>query len=460
MLISTTVWAQYDQIEKGYYLFPIQPERTNYLSGNMGELRASHFHAGLDIKTNGVEGLEVYTSADGYVSRIAVGTGGYGNCVYVAHPNGTTTVYAHLQNFNEELAQYVLENQYQQKSFTVNLFPERGKFKLKKGEVLGNSGNSGSSTGPHLHFEIRNANQEVLDPLRFGFSEIKDKIAPIAERVALKTMNANSRVNGQFGRFEFTLEKRGNEYVISDTILAAGKIGFEIWAHDKLDGAANKNGIPEIDLYANQDLVFSQRIEEVSFSLQNNIKVHTNYQAEQETRRRYNKLYIDDGNRLGFYGDLDNRGFFYPKKDSIYLFQMILTDAYDNQRRVSFNVKGTDATPSAITKLNPQQQPYLMDNTLQLKKKRNESLNKVTLYSKEGSVVLEPAYYDNDENVYLIDLTKGLPTKIEYGDESDQFDLLDVVPSSKDHSYLSESFSAKFSKSTLFDTLVLSGKAL
>jgi len=212
LFITVSTFAQYSKIEKGYYQFPIQPERTNYLAGNMGELRASHFHAGLDIKTNGVEGLNVYAAAEGYVSRIAVSTGGYGNAVYVVHPNGTTTVYAHLQRFNKELAKYVLESQYKQKSFTVNLFPDRGRFKLKKGEVLGYSGNSGSSTGPHLHFEIRDANQEVLDPLRIGFTEIKDKIAPIAERIALKTMNINSRVNGQFGRFEFNLEKRGNEY--------------------------------------------------------------------------------------------------------------------------------------------------------------------------------------------------------------------------------------------------------
>jgi hypothetical protein len=201
ILCTTPLFGQYDKIEDGYFQFPIQPSKTNFLAGTMGELRASHFHAGVDIKTNGVEGLNVFAAAEGYVSRIAVSTGGYGNCVYIAHPNGTTTVYAHLQNFNKELAQYVLESQYNKKSFTVNLFPERNRFKLKKGEILGNSGNSGSSTGPHLHFEIRNAQQQVLDPLRFGFSEVKDKIAPIAERIAIKTMNIDAMVNGEFGRF-------------------------------------------------------------------------------------------------------------------------------------------------------------------------------------------------------------------------------------------------------------------
>ncbi|KYG72839.1 hypothetical protein AWN68_09060 [Roseivirga echinicomitans] len=458
LFVTVSTFAQYSKIEKGYYQFPIQPERTNYLAGNMGELRASHFHAGLDIKTNGVVGLDVYSAAEGYVSRIAVSTGGYGNAVYMVHPNGTTTVYAHLQRFNKELAKYVLESQYKQKSFGVNLFPDRGRFKLKKGEVLGYSGNSGSSTGPHLHFEIRDARQEVLDPLRIGFTEIKDKIAPIAERIALKTMDINSRVNGQFGRFEFNLEKRGNEYVITDTIRAAGKIGFEIWAHDKLDGAANKNGVPEIDVYQNQELLFSQRIDSVNFSLQNNIKVHTNYKAEQETNRRYNKLYVDDGNGLGFYNGIKNKGFFHPKQDSIYLFQIIMADAYGNQRRVSFNVKGAKASPAELAQVDRRDHSYLLDNTLQINRKRKGELNNITVYTQQGSHILEPAYSDGEENVYLVDLNRGLPKTIDYGDDQEEMEFMDMIPSEKEHSYLSNSFSAAFGKNTLFDTLYLKAR--
>ncbi|MGW8123217.1 M23 family metallopeptidase [Roseivirga echinicomitans] len=458
LFITSSVFAQYSKIENGYYQFPIQPERTNYLSGNMGELRASHFHAGLDIKTNGIEGLEVYSAAEGYVSRIAVSTGGYGNAVYVVHPNGTTTVYAHLQRFNPELAKYVLESQYKQKSFGVNLFPDRGRFKLKKGEVLGYSGNTGSSSGPHLHFEIRDINQEVLDPLRIGFTEIKDRIAPIAERIALKTMDINSRVNGQFGRFEFNLEKRGNEYVITDTILATGKIGLEIWAHDKLDGAANKNGVPEIDVYKNLRLLFSQRIDLVNFSLQNNIKVHTNYKAEQETNRRYNKLYIDDGNNLGFYNDMKDRGFFYPKKDSIYFFQIVLADAYGNQRRVTFNVKGAPLSNTELAQVDSRNHSYLLDNTLQINRKRKDELNNITVYTRQGSHVLEPAYSNGEDNVYLVDLNKGLPKTIDYGDDQEEIDFIDMIPSEKEHSYLSNSFSAAFGKNTLFDTLYLKAR--
>ncbi|MFT7381677.1 MAG: hypothetical protein ACI9Z3_001566 [Roseivirga sp.] len=451
----TPLFGQYDKVEDGYFKFPIQPERTNFLAGNMGELRASHFHAGLDIKTNGVEGLNVYTAADGYVSRIAVSTGGYGNCVYVAHPNGTTTVYAHLQSFNEELAQYVLENQYQQKSFTLNLFPERNQFKLEQGEILGFSGNSGSSTGPHLHFEIRNVQQQVLDPLRFGFTQIKDQIAPIAERIALKTMTIDARVNGEFGRFEFNLERRGNEYVIPDTILATGKLGIELWGHDKLDGAANKNGIPSIDVFQNDQLLFSQRIDTVSFALQNNIRVHTNYQAEQETRRRYNKLYVDDGNVLGFYRKLQDNGFFHAKTDSIYNVTIVLADAYNNQRLVSFVVKGTVSNKVVSKTSNAEGHSYILDNTLQLKKKKEGEANKITLYTAEGSRIIDPAYQSTLDNIYLIDLTKGIPSQIDYGHGMEDLNLVNSIPSGVTYDFSDTGFTLQFNKNSLFDTLYL-----
>lgn len=457
MLISCSahLFGQKDKIEEGYFQFPIQPERTNYLAGNMGELRASHFHAGLDIKTNGVEGLNVYTAADGYVSRIAVSTGGYGNCVYVAHPNGTTTVYAHLQSFNKELANYVLENQYAQKSFTLNLFPERNQFKLNKGEILGFSGNSGSSTGPHLHFEIRNAQQQVLDPLRFGFNQIKDQIAPIAERIALKTMNIDARVNGEFGRFEFNLERRGNEYVINDTILAVGKLGIELWGHDKLDGAANKNGIPFIDVFQNDQIIFSQRIDTVNFALQNNIKVHTNYQAEQETRRRYNKLYVDDGNVLGFYRKLQDNGFFYAKTDSIYNVKIVLADAYKNQRLVSFVVKGALGNQLVSKTSISEDHSYIQDNTLQLKKKKEGETNKITLYTTQGSRIIDPAYQSTQDNIYLIDLSKGIPSQIDYGHGMEDLNLVNSIPSGVLYDFSDVSFTIQFNKNSLFDTLYL-----
>lgn len=446
--------AQYEGIDKDYFEFPLQPEKDSYLSGNMGELRSSHFHAGLDIKTEGKQGLEVLSAAEGYVSRIRVGTGGYGNCIYIQHPNGTSTVYAHLRNFNDVLAQYTLEEQYKRKSFSVNLFPKRGELTVKKGEIIGYSGNSGSSTGPHLHFEIRTPDQKVLDPLRIGFNQVKDNIPPALERIAVKTMDINARVNDQFGRFEFGLKHNNGEALDTDTILVNGKIGLELYAYDQLNGASNRNGVPIIDMFVNDRLYFSQNIDSIDFSLQKNILIHTNYQAARETRRRFNKLYIDDGNPLNFYVERQNKGFLNIKPGEIKHIRIEAEDAYGNHSTTQFVLKGTDLINCISDEINARNEEYTLDNTLMLFRKRDSLNNKITVYNKQGSVVHEPAYYNDEHNVYLIDLRKTLPLETVFEDGSKhEMHYSDRVPAASEHSFLAETYSLKFSKNTLFDTI-------
>ena len=453
LLLAAPLQAQYKNIDKDYFDFPIV-STENYLSGNMGELRSSHFHAGLDIKTGGKQGLEVISSADGYISRIRVGTGGYGNCIYIQHPNGTSTVYAHLRNFNEILAQYTLEEQYRRKSFAVNLFPKRNQFPVKKGQIIGYSGNSGSSTGPHLHFEIRSSDHKVLDPLRIGFSEIKDNIPPALERLAIKTMDINARVNDQFGRFEFNLKNKNTQGLNTDTITASGRVGLELYAFDQLNGASNRNGVPLIDVFVNDELYFSQDIDSIDFSLQKNILIHTNYQALRETRRRYNKLYVDDGNPLDFYVRRKNDGFIHLKPDEVKHIRIEAEDAYGNQSTVQFVLKGVERISCISEGINTKDAPYTLDNTLMLFQPRDTANNKITVYNKEGSVVYDPSYYNDQQNVYLIDLRKILPREVIYQNGSKQeIEYSDRVPAASEHSFLADTYSLQFSKNTLFDTI-------
>jgi len=136
------------------------------LSGNYGELRSTHFHSGIDLRVGGVSGAPVYSAMDGYISRISVSPVGYGHALYICHPNGTTTLYGHLMNFTPNVAKWVEEMQYSKRSFQVNLYPDSLKFPVKKGELIGNAGNSGSSGGPHLHFEIRETQRQIpLNPV-------------------------------------------------------------------------------------------------------------------------------------------------------------------------------------------------------------------------------------------------------------------------------------------------------
>ena len=448
--------AQYHGIERSYFRFPIRPEKVNYLSGNMGELRSTHFHAGLDIKTAGREGLKVYAAADGYISRIRTGTIGYGNCLYIQHPNGTTTVYAHLQRFNPVIAQYTLENQYKQKSFEVNLFPEEGAFKVNKGDIIGLSGNSGASTGPHLHFEIRGLNHEILDPLRIGFSQIKDNLPPTPRILALKTMDINARIGGQFGRFEYTLQKNGNTFGLPDTIEVYGKVGLELYAYDRHNGATNRNGVPIIDMLVNGRLHFQQNIDSIQFSQQRSILIHTNYRAQRESRRRFNKLYIDDGNVLDFYKTKKNRGFLYVAPGQIKSIDIHLADAYRNKSTVKLTLVGK--LPEIFLKkdIKPKNDGYVLDNTLMLFHKKDSLRNNITLYDQGSSVVIAPTYYNTQTNTYLVDLRKFLPQKVSFPDGTVQLlYFADRIFPAHSQTLAGDTYSLRFPKSSLFDTVYI-----
>ncbi|MEM9858152.1 MAG: M23 family metallopeptidase, partial [Bacteroidota bacterium] len=217
--------------DNDYYLFPINPGVQNTLAGTMGELRSSHFHSGIDIRTGGRTGLAVHAAAGGYISRAAVSPTGYGNALYIQHPNGETTVYAHLEKFEGPVADYVRKEQYRRKRFKVNLYFRKDQFKINRGDTIAWSGNSGSSGGPHLHFDIRDKNQRPLNPLKYEFEEVVDRTPPVASILAVKTMDIDSRVAGEFGRKKYALKRVGNNYVINEPIYAVGNLGFELLAH-------------------------------------------------------------------------------------------------------------------------------------------------------------------------------------------------------------------------------------
>lgn len=446
--------------KRGDFIFPVRPAQENYLAGTMGELRSSHFHAGIDIKTSGTTGLPIYAAADGYVQRVRVSTSGYGNVIYLFHPhNNSVTVYAHLERFESALAEYVREHQYEEESFDINLFPEEGQFSYKQGQEIAKSGNSGSSSGPHLHFEIRDKQHKILDPLDFGFDEIKDTTPPTIEKVAFVALDENARVNGLFGRYEFAVvtDAHGNP-TLHAPISLLGKIGVEVYAYDQLDGARNKNGVPRQTLTLDGNLVFRQNISTMEFHLQRNILAHTNYKRSVEGGRRFNKLYVDDGNQLDCYETNNKRGVFEILDLEEHQLDIRLEDSYGNVNQYRFTVndlKGDlKSYQSQMSKRKPQAE--LHGHLLELKGDlTNYHYCEALVYCDSTQTSLQMAYDVLDDGYYLWDMRRGLPDSIKICDEMQYFDFVSEIPSNRNYAYDGKHIKVETANDVLFDTAYL-----
>lgn len=453
--------AQQAPIEKGYYLFPIRPGEVNFLSGTMGELRPNHFHGGIDIKTGGVTGLPVYAAADGYISRIKISASGYGNALYIAHPNGTTTVYAHLEQLEDKLASHVREMQYKQNSFEIELFPEKDQFRYKRGDKIALSGNSGSSGGPHLHFEVRDARQDVLNPLSYGFQEIKDDIAPMVYGLAVKSLENDSRVNQEFGREEFKPVLQGSTYTLNKPIEVWGKVGLEILAFDKLNGASNSNGFPCIEVLVNGQEVYNHHLDKFSFAQTRHIEVHMDYPTRKRTGNKYIRLYRADGNELPFYKlNSQNGAILANQPDSVMDVQVNLSDSYGNLRQLKFSLKATapktDFHARSSRGGNSRQDCQIQENTLKFYAPLKEGKSNIaTVYANRMAYEVVPAYLESNQAVYLWDLRASLPDSIDVCQEVQKFNFKAMVPSVADYNLYLPEMDLSFPRNSLFDTLYL-----
>jgi murein DD-endopeptidase MepM/ murein hydrolase activator NlpD len=276
--------------------FPLYPNPVKipvYLSATFAEIRTNAFHAGVDIRTQGVEGKEVFAVADGYVSRIGVSPFGYGKVLYITHDDGFTSVYAHLSKFNKKIADFVKMKQYENKSFSQNILLEEDMFPIKRGDFLGFTGNSGGSGGPHLHYEIRYTDtQEPVNPLFFGL-KIKDNIKPCIKGLAIYPLE-NSIVNGSTSPFyTYSLDNPSFE--------VAGDIAFGINVFDQADGSNNKNGPYSIELFADEKLIFSITSYKYSYSETRYVNSLIDYSYFINNKERFIRTEIDEFNKLSVY---------------------------------------------------------------------------------------------------------------------------------------------------------------
>lgn len=443
---------------KDYFMFPIKPGQRNYLSANMGELRPNHFHGGMDIKTDGQIGLPVYAAASGYVSRIRVSTYGYGNTIYITHPNGYVTVYAHLNNFNTAINTYTLEQLYALEQTDIDVLVPPAALPVTKGQIIAKSGNTGGSGGPHLHFEIRDLQERVLNPALFGFSEIVDNIKPTFDKVAIRTMDVDSRVNDEVGRAEFTAQYvSAGKYRIAVPVTAKGLIGVEIKVHDKMNDTHNSYGINCIELKVDDKEVFYHNLETYAFHESRYINVHIDYETYILRKQYFEKCYVADGNNLSFYLMNPLHGKISIKDDLAHNVELRIYDSNGNQSSLTFTIKGKQSQASTLVKQTPPAPDYkIFENTLRIIGSANY-LGNATLYSKNKTISLTPAYFINKSPVYIHDLRKQLPDSSLAGTYKSVYDFVDMIPPGK-RKVVMDNLTLQFSDSTLFDTLYLQVK--
>ena len=306
LVISVFQLQAQKTIDPNYFSNPLDIPMV--LSGSFGELRSNHFHSGLDIKTQQRSGVPIYAPADGYVSRIKVGHYGYGKALYIKHPNGYSTVYAHLQKFETTIQDFVKQSQYKKERYEIELFPKENSLLVKKGDLIAYTGNSGSSGGPHLHYEIRDAYSRPMNPMLFGL-EIPDTKDPSVTSVLAYPVSDDATVNQSSEPVKLRLIKQKDGSYKTEKISAYGKIGFGIATTDQQNGAYNKNGVYRIKTTYNGKPKIDIKFEKISFDETRYLNRYIDYTYFKEHKIKIQKLFRQTNNPLSIITQEDDNGF-------------------------------------------------------------------------------------------------------------------------------------------------------
>jgi murein DD-endopeptidase MepM/ murein hydrolase activator NlpD len=320
------------------------------LSGTFGELRSNHFHAGLDIKSsNGASGDPVYAAKEGYISRIRVEEFGYGNALYIEHPNGFTTLYAHLDRFAPEIAAYVKREQYKAETFELDLMPEPGLFPVEQAQLIGNMGNTGYSLGPHLHFEIRHTEGQVpINPLHFGYT-VPDQKPPVVQQLIAYELDEKGQVlhskvlqpkTISSGKFGFTEPVK----------VGSPRVSFAVRTYDTQDGASNQNGVYSIHCKVDEDPTFAFAFDEIPFDQSRYLNAHIDYRRRIYENKFYHRCHPLEGNKLPIYYTGVDKGMIYLNAEQSRKVRLDVADFNGNISSLSFEViRDMTLLPKAAT---------------------------------------------------------------------------------------------------------------
>jgi murein DD-endopeptidase MepM/ murein hydrolase activator NlpD len=354
------------------------------LSGSFGELRSNHFHSGLDFKTTGKEGLPVYATGDGYVSRIKISTFGYGKAIYITHPNGYTSVYGHLQKANGVIQDYIKKKHYQEKSYEIEMYLYPTELPVKKEDIIAYSGNTGGSGGPHLHFEFRDTKSEqIINPMHFGLKKIiVDERKPIIQGIVAYPIDSTTVNNSQIP-INISFSKQADGSYLGVKVKANGKVAFGINAYDFCTNGYNKNGLYKVKAYLNGVLQYQYGFDSFAFDESRYINNFIDYERFHEMGQRVQKLFQMNEYPLSIVSGNKKDGIINVQPNSNYNYRVEVYDFHGN--KVELIIPIEFAIQEAKIEKTFQKTPYYI-------KAKTESIfekNNVSVY------VPENAFYSN-----------------------------------------------------------------
>jgi hypothetical protein len=362
-----------NQYPQDYFRAPL--DIPMQLAGNFGELRPNHFHAGFDFKTNQREGLNIYAAADGYISRIKISQFGYGKAIYISHPNGYTTVYGHLQSGVGEIEKFIKKEQYKAKSYEIEVTPNPNELKVKKGDVIAISGNTGGSEGPHLHFEIRDGTTEkTLNPLLFGFNKfITDTKNPTVTNVMVFPVDENSIVNQSKTPVSLSLDLQKDGTYIAQKVMASGKIGFGIVANDYDNVSWNPNGVYKVTSYLNGSPFFGYQFDVMSFDEMRCVNALIDYKRYKKMKQRVQKLFMKNPFSWSNITATTANGVINLNKNTSQTVRIEVADFFGNVTKISIPIVYSASNAVDVNT------PVVSKYTIKAKKDNIFSLNGVTV---------------------------------------------------------------------------------
>lgn len=382
ILFTSSLFAQTDY-PKDYFRPPL--DIPMQLSGNFGELRPNHFHAGFDFKTMQREGLEVHAVADGYVSRIKISTFGNGKTIYITHSNGFTSVYGHLQRATDSIESYIKKTHYKEKSFEIEMFLKPGEMVVKKGQIIALSGNTGASEGPHLHFEFRdNKTEKIINPMFFGFDKLmKDTKKPIISSVYVYPLDINATVNQSKRPLLLNVSLQKDGTYLADKVVANGEIGFGINTFDYDDVSFSKNGVFKVQSFYNGIPNFGYQFNTYSFDEMRYVNALIDYSRYKKTQQRVQKLFMKNPYKLSIINSDQTHGVIKVVPNLASVCRIEVSDFYGNKSIVSIPIK-YELLSTIIA-----QEPILSNYFIKANKDSN--------FTKENMSVFFPAgtFYDD-----------------------------------------------------------------